>query len=486
MSDLPPDLCFFAPRTRLVRSVRRWLLTCIVLVLGATLSTWRHDAIAKPKAKARPVAKASGKASKQAAAKRPATKSGRAPAAAAKRGHPQKKSGASARKQSGHANSKVNAAQAKKTAAAGKKAAAAAKKAAAAQAAARSKLQRQCKSKAAAKTKTCRTFFAAEKVRVAEAAHAKLIAQCKSPKRAKTSQCKALRAQQARAKHSAEICGRRFGRAKKNESVAAFAKRYRVREGDVRRFNDIGRAKRLRGGKRYVVFKSPFEGERLHDGVLLQPIEDVIAMQRPERGWGRAALVSAIVQAARAVQTAEPRATSLVVGDLSKEGGGCLPPHRSHRGGLDADIGYFHLGGKQRNWLGLATPEDIDPDRTWQFLAALRATGRLRYAFIDYDLQPTLYAAALRAGETQANLSAMFQYPRPREATKSGVIRHLQGHADHMHVRLACESGQPCALSDELAATVETTDVPMRGRVGGEGRRGQLAHTPVRVLPRPL
>ncbi len=466
--------------------VARWPAAWLACVIAWSLSASVADARPTPprgaKVATRPGGKAGGNAGKASG------RSGKAGASAgkAKAATAKAKASAKAGKPNGKRGAPAAKASARLSPAQAKKAAAVAKKAAAAEAAARAKLQRQCKSKAAAKTKTCRAFFAAEKERAAEAAHARLVASCKSAKRAKTAQCKALRAQQARAKRSAEICGRRFGRAKKNESVASFAKRYRVRESEVRRLNDLGNARRLRGGKRYVVYKSPFEGERLHDGVLLEPIEDVIAMQRPERGWGRAALVSAIVRAARAVQGSEPRASSLVVGDLSKEGGGCLPPHRSHRGGLDADIGYFHLGGKQRTWLGLATPEDIDPDRTWQFLAALRATGRLRYAFIDYDLQPVLYAAALRAGETPERLSSMFQYPRPRDATKSGVIRHLQGHADHMHIRLACEAGQPCELSDEVGAAVEATDVPMRGRVGDEGRRGRVARGAPRLLPRPL
>ena len=462
------------------------LLAC-ALVCGAGSASAvpsRGASKAKPTAQARPTPKGGtrpgtkpvtgAKRGKASAARKPTKPGGNAKGSA----KGSAKGGATARAAKA-ATRPVSAAQAKK-------AAAEARKAAAAEAAARAKMQRQCKGKAAAKTKACRAFFAEEKERAEAAAQAKLLAACKSPKRAKTAQCKALRAQQARARRSAEICGRRFGRAKKNETVASFAKRYRVREAEVRRLNDLGGAKRLRGGKRYVVYKSPFEGERLHDGVLLEPIDDVLAMQRPERGWGRAALVASIVRAARAVQGSEPRATSLVVGDLSKEGGGCLPPHRSHRGGLDADIGYFHLGGKQRTWLGLATPEDIDPDRTWQFLSALRATGRLRYAFIDYDLQPVLYAAALRAGETPERLSSMFQYPRPREATRSGVIRHLQGHADHMHIRLACEPGQPCELPDDLGATVEATDVPMRGRVGREGRRGRWVRATEPALPRPL
>ncbi len=333
------------------------------------------------------------------------------------------------------------------------------------------RLTKACAGKKASKTAQCKEFAAERRALAEEAA----LARCRKKPHAKTSACKKLLAAHRVKQRATSICGRRYGTARKRESVARFARRNGAREAEVRRWNDLGPASKLKAGRRYVVYKSPYEGERLRDGVLLAAEEGVLSMQRPERGHGRPALVAAIALAARSVQQTEPRGSHLVVGDLSKEGGGCLPPHRSHRGGVDADIGYYHLGGRQRGWLGLATPEDLDADRTWQLIAALRATGRLRYAFIDYDLQPELHEAAVRAGESPGALSAMFQYPRPREASKSGVIRHLKGHADHMHVRLACAAEQPCDLSEAERNSVAATDLPMRGRVGGEGHRGRLA-----------
>lgn len=328
----------------------------------------------------------------------------------------------------------------------------------------RAKLARTCKDRRKRKTSACKAYFAAE----AEAKQAALVKRCRNKRYRKSAACKAL-AKKARAR---SICGRRYGRARKRESLARFAKRHRVSPQVVIRLNGLpARTGRLRSGKRYLIYRSPFEGERLRDGALLEAEDGVLAMQRPERGWGKPILVQALRAAARATQAGDPRATSLVVGDLSKQGGGCLPPHRSHRGGLDADIGYYHLGGKQRTWLGLASATDIDADRTWQLLAGLRASGQLRYAFIDYDLQPSLYAAALRAGETAESLAPFFQFPRPKSADKSGVVRHLKGHADHMHVRLTCPEGGPCALEESLAAAIEAGEIAQRGSVGERPRR---------------
>ncbi len=253
----------------------------------------------------------------------------------------------------------------------------------------------------------------------------------------------------------------------------------------MRRLNGLGKSNRLRRGRRYLVYRSPWEGQRLVSGTLLAPESGVLSMQRPQRGWGTPLTVELIRGAARAVAASDPLATHLVVGDLSKVGGGCLPPHRSHRGGMDADIGYYMIGGDQRGWLVLVSPETLDADRTWHLLAGFLRTGRLQYAFIDYGLQAPLYRAALRAGESEASLRRVFQYPRPRGDAKVGIIRHLKGHADHMHVRFRCPPGRPCALADEMVKAVTDARVARLGGVHRERRRERKPRRrrATRILP---
>jgi penicillin-insensitive murein endopeptidase len=54
--------------------------------------------------------------------------------------------------------------------------------------------------------------------------------------------------------------------------------------------------------------------------------------------YGTYELVHAVTLAAERVGTAYPGAR-LTVGDLSRRSGGRLRPHRSHRRGLDVDLG---------------------------------------------------------------------------------------------------------------------------------------------------
>ncbi|MSP92930.1 MAG: hypothetical protein EXR79_14195, partial [Myxococcales bacterium] len=318
----------------------------------------------------------------------------------------------------------------------------------------------------AAKTAKCKALAAAQ--RKAEAQR-KLAALCKQKAQRGTKACKALRAAQAKHRSHGSICGRRYGTAKKNEKVASFARRYKVAEARVRELNALAAAtKKLKGGKRYVVFKSPHEGVVLTNGVLLEPLAGIVGLQRPQRGWGKPLLVDALRLAAEAVQRSAPLGTTLVMGDLSKQGGGCLPPHRSHRGGLDADIGLYFRGGHQRTWLGQATPDTLDADRTWLLLRVLLATGRLQYAFIDHGLQPALHEAALRAGESPDTLQAIIQWPRPIGEHGGAIVRHLGGHDDHLHVRLACPEGDPCALDDLGRARLGALQFDRQGGVAAE------------------
>ena len=274
------------------------------------------------------------------------------------------------------------------------------------------------------------------------------------------------------------ICGVKRARARRRDTVARMARRYRVSQHNFRRWNKLSkRTRRLRRGRRYVVKRSPFHNTRLHGGQLLGPVKGVLAMQRPERGWGKPLMVETIRAAARAVQRSAPTRSHLVVGDLSKRGGGCLPPHKSHRGGLDIDIGYYYLGGLQRRWLSKTPHGVFDPDRTWQLLSGMLETGSLQYAFIDYGLQGHLYHAALRAGRSRASLGAIFQYPRHRSASHGTIIRHLKGHADHMHVRLRCLD-KSCGLSAPLRERVASAAGARRVRGGRESHVGQLAGRP--------
>ena len=340
-------------------------------------------------------------------------------------------------------------------------------------------LKTTCADKKKAKTTQCKKFFADEKERAEAAERQKLRKVCADKKQAKTAQCKKFLAAEKKSRgQTVSVCGRKYGIAKKNEKVANFAKRYRLAEPTLRAWNNLGKVAKLKGGSRYLVQKSPHDGVVLKGGVLLEGDDEHFAIQRPLRGWGKPLLVEVLRVAIHAAQRQNPLGTHLILGDLSKEGGGCLPPHKSHRGGVDADVGLYMRGAHQRKWLAGATPETLDADRTWLLLRAFLSTGKLQFAFIDYSLQQPLYEAGLRAGEPEEHLKAWFQWPRPIEQAHDTVIRHLAGHDNHMHVRFICDSEENCVLPEEAKLRLEHARIEMLGSVDDIQRRQHPMQTP--------
>lgn len=153
---------------------------------------------------------------------------------------------------------------------------------------------------------------------------------------------------------------------------------------------------------------------------------------RARSNYGTDETVRAIARAVDAVQRRHPGGHPLVVGDISRRQGGPFRPHKSHQSGRDADIGYYFRDGAPEA-LKRATPRTLDVARTWTFLESLLADDKVEYVFTDRRLERALYHYAKDEAKVPAEvLDRIFSYPH---ANKTGILRHLRGHADHLHVR---------------------------------------------------
>lgn len=157
--------------------------------------------------------------------------------------------------------------------------------------------------------------------------------------------------------------------------------------------------------------------------------------KRPHLSWGTPKTVAALLRAFDHYHRAYPGTPPVHVGDLSAKDGGPLPPHVSHRGGRDVDLGYVLLGrhADTRTFVD-ATARNLDRDATWGLLDALLASESVAYIFMDYDIQAELFAHARSQGLPADRLARLFQYPRGPRAAR-GIIRHWPGHRGHFHVR---------------------------------------------------
>tara|TARA_B100000029_G_scaffold439116_1_gene455463 strand:- start:420 stop:1082 length:663 start_codon:yes stop_codon:yes gene_type:complete len=179
----------------------------------------------------------------------------------------------------------------------------------------------------------------------------------------------------------------------------------------------------------------PFRG-RLDAGLKLPKKGDGFYC-KSRHVFGTQETVDILIRGFSEISTMYPGSASVVVGDISRKGGGLLVPHRSHQTGRDVDIGYYLRNNKSTKRFVSVDRKTIDAEKSWALMESLIRQGRVQYIFVDYSLQPLLRAEAARAGWDESTLKVLFQYPR-KQSHRSGIIRHTPGHRNHMHVRFFC------------------------------------------------
>ncbi|MFN3200874.1 MAG: penicillin-insensitive murein endopeptidase [Bradymonadia bacterium] len=157
-------------------------------------------------------------------------------------------------------------------------------------------------------------------------------------------------------------------------------------------------------------------------------------IKRPHRSFGTRSTVQLIYKVMNTYRR-KYKGPVVVMGDLSKKGGGQISGHVSHQTGMDVDIGFVHTrkAGKLKDFIK-ATKSNLDVKRTWGLVHAFLKTNQIRYMFIDYDVQARLYKYARKRGVSKNKLSQWFQYPRSKKRAY-GIVRHWKNHDDHIHVR---------------------------------------------------
>lgn len=168
--------------------------------------------------------------------------------------------------------------------------------------------------------------------------------------------------------------------------------------------------------------------------VQLQP-SDAVHVKRPRLAWGTPHTIKLLGRVAGDYERHARGGPKILIGDISQRGGGQLRPHLSHRSGKDIDVGYVLEGadGRRTRFSGV-TVDNLDHRRTWALVKAFLDTNEVRYIFMDYRLQESLYEWAKENGESERLLDEVFQYPRGR-GRNHGIIRHWRSHRHHFHVR---------------------------------------------------
>jgi len=146
-------------------------------------------------------------------------------------------------------------------------------------------------------------------------------------------------------------------------------------------------------------------------------------------GWGTDLVIRSIERAVREVRRCFPNSPVLRVGDISRDKGGWLRPHRSHQSGLDVDMGYYYR--IPVGWYEKATASNLDLARTWSLVRALIEGGNVDTIFMDLTVQRILKTYISTLPLYEQPFDEWFQTPLKKDT----AIRHAWGHLTHFHVR---------------------------------------------------
>ena len=165
-----------------------------------------------------------------------------------------------------------------------------------------------------------------------------------------------------------------------------------------------------------------------------------------ENVWGTPNMITALTVATEELSWLVPKADPLVIGDISKKGGGKMKGHRSHRGGSDADVGIYRGMAKQSPYgLQKVPPSDFDAKTNWLLIRALFDTGEVERILSDQKLIDKLHEYVVKNGElTKEEADKMF--PRKMKKTiwlRNKVVQHHAGHKHHFHIRTYCGHKNP-------------------------------------------
>jgi len=231
-------------------------------------------------------------------------------------------------------------------------------------------------------------------------------------------------------------------RIRRGDTLSKIAKKYSVSMASIRRLNRMGRRSRIIAGHTLKIeVVGPEKPSRAHgrpqhgtleEGELLKSGPGW-TIKKPRLAWGTNQTVTYLMSCIPKVRAAHGKNTAdVIIGDLSRKGGGFLAPHKSHQNGLDVDIGYYMTRKSTTKVFRKASPKTLDVVRTWALLACFLATDDVEYIFIDRALQKPLYEYARRKGKKKRWLKQVFQYPRHGGR---GIIRHQPSHINHFHIR---------------------------------------------------
>ncbi len=171
-----------------------------------------------------------------------------------------------------------------------------------------------------------------------------------------------------------------------------------------------------------------------------------VRIGRPAETYGAGHMLSLIQGAAAVYEKTVDASVPIHVGAIAVQFGGPFRPHSSHQNGLDVDL--LYMG--QTKWKSVLdesgeVSDRFDIEKNWKFWRLLQSQKIERHgkriSIVKYIfVHPKLKATACDWAREKRLLE------NPMDAELMSKISPLQGHDDHMHVRIRCSPQHPLCL----------------------------------------
>lgn len=244
-------------------------------------------------------------------------------------------------------------------------------------------------------------------------------------------------------------------RVRRGDSLSRIAARIDISVDDLLAWNRLSAKSKLRAGQLLTVYRTGTRpaaqsvgrptagtldyGQHLGDGPGYR-------LRFPKNAFGVEGVLKTLRACAKRVRDAFPGTHDILIGDLSRPGGGHFAPHASHQSGRDADIGYYLASNIQNETMHRVKAPEVDYAKTWALLKCHITTDRVSRVYMDRRIQVAMIDW-LRKKKTidDGQIQRMFEVEGGEEA----LIRHAREHDTHFHVRFSCDSGQTGCVEEE-------------------------------------
>jgi murein endopeptidase len=158
--------------------------------------------------------------------------------------------------------------------------------------------------------------------------------------------------------------------------------------------------------------------------------------------WGSRSTIRQLDRVLARWAKAHPDWPEVLVGNISRRGGGPIEPHKTHQSGRDVDLGYVSKPNKEgRGWQKM-NAANLDAEKTWALMQAFISEANVEVIYADRKLQHLLLKAARKRPRARADQLRQWFEVAPGARRGETLIRHIPAHDDHFHVRFACDDAE--------------------------------------------